>query len=223
MTAPTRPAVAYYRVSTSKQGASGLGLEAQQAMVLAYAHANALTITHSFKELESGKTKDRAQLTAALDQARRAGATLLIAKLDRLSRNVAFVSALMDSSVDFVAVDMPSANKLTIHIMAAMAEQEAGAISERTRAALAARKARGLTMGTPANFTPEARAQGPAVQRQAAMVAMRSAAAHARLLRERGDSLTAVAHSLNNAGFRTRQGKTWTATQVKRILERTAD
>ncbi len=220
MTAPTRPAVAYYRVSTSKQGASGLGLEAQTAMVLAYAEANALNITHSFTEVESGKTKDRAQLQAALDQARSSGAVLLIAKLDRLSRNVAFVSALMEARVDFIAVDMPTANKLTIHLMAAMAEQEAGAISERTKAALATRKARGLTMGTPANLTPAARAQGPAVQRQAAIDAMQQAAAFARVLRKEGDSLTAVAHSLNNAGFRTRQGKTWTATQVSRILKR---
>lgn len=223
MTLPTRPAVAYYRVSTTKQGASGLGLEAQTAMVLTYANANALAITDSFTEVESSKTKDRAQLTAALDRARSSGAVLLIAKLDRLSRNVAFVSALMEAKVDFIAVDMPTANKLTIHLLAAMAEQEAGAISERTKAALAARKARGLTMGTPANLTPQARAQGPAAQRQAAIDVMQQAAGLARVLRARGDTLRAIADHLNKDGFRTRQGKRWSATQVKRILDRTAD
>lgn len=220
MTLPTRPAIAYYRVSTAKQGISGLGLEAQQAMVSQYAAANGLIIVASFTEIESGRKRHRAQLEAALDAARRQRAVLLIAKLDRLSRNVAFTSALMDAGVDFVAVDMPTANRLTVHVMAAMAEQEAEAISTRTKAALAARKARGLPMGNPANLTPQAQALGPATQREAAIVATQQAAAFARMLRAQGNTLQAVATTLNASGFRTRQSGLWSPVQVKRMLDR---
>ncbi len=215
-----RAAIAYYRVSTQKQGASGLGLEAQETSVSAYAYINGLNIAETFTEVESGRKRNRPQLEAALAAAARLGAVLLIAKLDRLARNVAFISALMESGVDFVAVDMPEADRLTIHVMAAVAEREAQLISARTKAALAAKKARGLPLGNTANFTPESRAAGPAAQREAARIATQQPAAFARVLRERGDSLAAVADALNRAGFRTRRGAKWSATQVHRVLNR---
>ena len=213
-------AVAYYRVSTVKQGQSGLGLESQRAIVQGLVAARGLTLAAEFTEVESGRKKNRAQLEAALDQARRSGAVLLIAKLDRLARNVAFTSALMESGVEFIAADIPDANRMTLHVMAALAEQEAQLISERTKAALAARKARGLPLGHAANLTPAARARGPRAQREAAQVATRQASAFAVVLRQRGDTLLAIAERLNGTGFRTRQGGLWTPTQVKRILER---
>ena len=212
-------AVAYYRVSTAKQGQSGLGLEAQRAAVNAYALKGRLNVAAEFTEVESGKNKNRAQLQAALEYCRRTGARLLIAKLDRLARNVAFISALMESGVEFTAVDMPEADRLTLHVMAAVAEREAQLISTRTKAALAARKARGLTLGT-ANLTPERRALGPQAQREAARQANRQAAAFAQTLRGQGETLASIAQTLNGAGFTTRTGARWNATQVKRMLDR---
>ncbi|WP_343761582.1 recombinase family protein [Deinococcus depolymerans] len=220
MTTPTITAVAYYRVSTAKQGVSGLGLEAQRAAVQALAVSRGLSITAEFTEVESGRKVRRPQLEAALDAARRAGALLLIAKLDRLARNVAFTSALMDTSVEFMAADMPDANRMTLHVMAALAEHEARLVSERTRAALAARKARGLPVGHTQNLTPETRALGPAAQREAARVATQQVTAFASALRGQGDSLATIASKLNASGFRTRKGGLWASVQVKRILDR---
>ena len=140
--------IAYFRVSTKQQGASGLGLEAQKAAVENHAKANGLTILASYTEVESGKRADRPKLAAAIAHARRAKAKLIIAKLDRLARNVAFLSKLMDSGLDFLAVDNPNANRLTVHILAAVAEDEARRISERTKAALTAAKVRGTLLGS---------------------------------------------------------------------------
>src|SRR5438309_5478229 len=142
--------IAYYRVSTDKQGESGLGLEAQQEAVRRVARN--VVVLAEFTEVETAKksnTSNRPELQAAIEEAKRRSATLLIAKLDRLARNVYFISGLMESGVDFVAVDMPHANRLTIHILAAVAEHEREMISQRTRAALAAKKARGFTLGCP--------------------------------------------------------------------------
>ena len=141
--------VAYLRVSTDKQGRSGLGLEAQRAAVAAHVDGTRGQIVSEFVEVESGRRKDRPQLAAALDACRALRAILVIAKLDRLARNVAFVSNLMESGVEFVAADMPTVNRLTIHILAAVAEEEARMISARTKAALAAAKARGVRLGNP--------------------------------------------------------------------------
>lgn len=219
--APIQLAIAYYRVSTTKQGQSGLGLEAQEASVTTYAGALGLTITQTFTEVETGTRKrHRPQLEAALDAARRQGAVLLIAKLDRLARNVAFIANLMESGVQFTAVDMPNADRMTLQMFAAVAEREAGLISERTKAALAARKARGLTVGNISNMSAEARAAGPAAQQEAARIATRQSAAFAQALRKQGDTLDSIAHQLNSAGFLTRRGGLWSATQVKRVLER---
>ncbi|MEZ5584447.1 MAG: recombinase family protein [Candidatus Competibacteraceae bacterium] len=135
--------IAYYRVSTDRQGRSGLGLEAQQQAVAAFVAQRGGVLTENFIEIESGRKNNRPQLAAALSACRQHRATLVIAKLDRLARNVYFISGLLESGVDFVAVDMPEADKLTIHILAAVAEHEREMISQRTKAALQAAKARG--------------------------------------------------------------------------------
>src|SRR5712691_6826905 len=141
--------IAYLRVSTDKQGHSGLGIEAQRKAVSDYLDGGNWQLLAEHVEIESGKRSDRPQLTAALAHAKATGAMIVIAKLDRLARNVAFISNLMESGVEFVAVDMPMANRLTVHVLAAVAEHEREAISARTKAALAAAKARGQKLGNP--------------------------------------------------------------------------
>ena len=142
--------VAYYRVSTDRQGKSGLGLEAQREAVQSYLNGGSWTLAAEVTEVESGRRNDRPELDRALGLCRLYGATLVVAKLDRLARNVAFISKLMESGIDFVAVDFPQANRLTI--LSAVAEHEAAMISQRTRAALAAARARGVKLGNPANL-----------------------------------------------------------------------
>jgi DNA invertase Pin-like site-specific DNA recombinase len=141
--------VSYLRVSTDKQGRSGLGLEAQRAAVESYLNRGRWTLAAEYVETESGKRSDRPKLKAAMNHAKAVGATLVIAKLDRLARNLHFVTGLMESGIEFLAADNPHANRLTIHILAAVAEDEARRISERTKAALAAAKARGVKLGNP--------------------------------------------------------------------------
>src|SRR5271165_529755 len=140
--------IAYYRVSTKQQGESGLGLEGQETAVQSYARQIGATIKAAYVEVESGKVADRPELAKALAHARRSKATLCVAKLDRLARNVEFLARVMNSETDFVACDNPAANRLTLHIHAAVAEAEAKAISERTKAALSAAKARGTLLGS---------------------------------------------------------------------------
>src|SRR3954451_24854366 len=167
--------VAYYRVSTDRQGRSGLGLDAQRAAVTEYLNGGNWQLVAEFTEVESGRKNDRPKLAKALAACRRIGATLIIAKLDRLARNVAFVSNLMEAGVEFVAVDFPTANRLTIHILAAVAEHEREMISTRTKAALAAAKARGTRLGNPNGLSAEARTKGTAVgveKRKAAAAAL---------------------------------------------------
>ena len=139
--------VGYFRVSTEKQGRSGLGLDAQRAAVSAYVEHQRGKLLAEFTEVETGKRHDRPKLAEAMAVCRRERATLLIAKLDRLARNVAFIANLMEAGVPFIAVDMPYAEKLTLHIFAAMAEEEARRIAQRTKSALAAAKARGTVLG----------------------------------------------------------------------------
>ena len=150
-----KKAIAYYRVSTARQGESGLGLEAQRHAVSHFLELGQWELAAEFTEVESGKRKNRPQLNEALALCKKLKATLIIAKLDRLARNLHFVSGLMESSVDFVAVDNPTANRLTIQILAAVAEDEARRISERTKAALARAKARGTKLGTSAKALAE--------------------------------------------------------------------
>lgn len=218
--------VAYYRVSTKKQGMSGLGLEAQRAAVLDYAKRTGGTVAKEYVEVETGKRADRPELGKALAHARRSQALLCVAKIDRLARNVAFTSALMDSGVDFVACDNPTANRLTIHILVAVAEDEARRISERTKAALAAYIARGGRLGNPSNLTPAHAKRG----RVLAVQALKDKAdqAYADLYpvltakREEGLSLQAIADHLNSEGYVTRRGRPWNPMQVRAVLARGA-
>ena len=215
----SKQAIAYYRVSTQKQGISGLGLDAQRQSVTTYAKGR-YTIAAEFVEVESGKKADRAELTKALAMAKEVGAVLLIAKLDRLARNVAFTSALMASGVQFVAVDMPDANNLTIHIIAAIAEHERELISARTKAALEQAKKRGATLGTPENLTSEAREAGHETMRTAAKEAYKLTYGYVEMLRGNGLTFAAIADKLNSEGHATRNGKQFSPMTIKRILDR---
>ena len=215
----SKQAIAYYRVSTQKQGQSGLGLDAQRQSVTSYAKGR-YTIAAEFVEVESGKKADRAELTKALAMAKEVGAVLLIAKLDRLARNVAFTSALMASGVQFVAVDMPDANNLTIHIIAAIAEHERELISARTKAALEQAKKRGATLGTPDNLTNEGREAGHETMRTAAKEAYKLTYGYVEMLRGNGLTFAAIADKLNSEGHATRNGKQFSPMTVKRILDR---
>lgn len=215
--------VAYYRVSTKAQGASGLGLEAQEAAVHHFLRAGGLLLG-AYTDVESGTRKGNArpELARAIAHCRREKATLLIAKLDRLARNVAFVSNLMDNSIEFVAVDVPEANRLTLHILAAVAEAEAEAISARTKAALGAAKARGQRLGRPESLTQQVRLAGARAARQGAIDGYRNISHLVFGLRERGRSLREIAAHLNALGETTRDGKQFRPGTVHRILKRTA-
>ena len=173
-----------------------------------------------YTDIESGRKNNRPELLHALAHCRQTGATLLIAKLDRLSRNVAFIANLMESGVDFIAGDMPTANKFTLHIFAALAEQEREMISKRTREALWALKERGVRLGKPENLTLEARAKGTEVRIHNARTHEhnRKAAAIIGPLREKGWSYAKIAAELNRLGFTTRRGGKFQAMQVKRLV-----
>lgn len=218
--------VSYCRVSTQMQGSSGLGLEAQQKAIADYLNGGNWQLLGEFVEIESGKKNDRPKLGEALTRCRHTGATLIIAKLDRLARNVAFISSLMESKVDFVAVDFPQANRLTVHILAAVAEHEGKMISDRTKNSLAAAKARGRNLGNPQNMTPEGQAKGAKVGNE---IKRRQADAFAsewapviKKHQEEGRNLSQIAAKLNKDGILTARGKTgtWTAQAVKNVLMR---
>jgi DNA invertase Pin-like site-specific DNA recombinase len=225
--------VSYYRVSTRKQGASGLGLDAQKAAVRAFVKSQDGHVVRSFKEVESGKKSDdeRPELRKALAHAKRSGATVVVAKLDRLSRNVNFLSALMESGADFVCVDNPTATRLTLHVLAAVAEWEAQAISERTKAGLAEAKRRGVKLGSarPGHWDgrEEARLRGLAAGRvkAAATISRKFREGYSDLIpeittmREEGLSLQKIADRLNGDGHRTRRNAEFSKVQVSRILK----
>jgi len=220
---PTRPYFAYYRVSTQKQGTSGLGLEAQRAAARTFV-ADPAALRGEYVEIESGKKNHRPQLLAAIAAARQAGGVLLIAKLDRLSRNAGFIFTLCDAGVEFVCCDMPDANTLTVGLFAVLAQHERETISKRTKEALTAKKARGATLGTPANLTAEARQHGLAVRQQNAREhqANKQASRVATLLQVQGHNLTQITCELNEAGYRTRRGKAFHLATVRRLLVRAA-
>lgn len=224
--------VTYTRVSTQRQGQSGLGMEAQDTAIKGYAAAVNGEVAGAYTEVESGKRVDRPELAKAVAHAKRVKGRLVIAKLDRLARNVAFVSAIMESGVDFVACDNPHANRLTLHILAAVAEDEARRISERTTAALAAAKARGVKLGSarPGHWKgrEEARMRGMKAARAAAqeLFARQGAPAYgkalpiAREMHAAGESLQAIASKLNAKGISTPRGAEWKPMQVARLLKR---
>lgn len=220
--------IAYYRVSTARQGRSGLGLEAQQKAVADYLNGGNWKLLKEFTEIESGKLNARPELERALHQCKVTGAKLVIAKLDRLSRNAAFLLALRDSGVKFVCADVPDANNLTIGILALIAEHEREAISQRTREALAAAKRRGVRLGNPNGAAPLRRARKG---NKAAVSAIRQQAnEHAARLRPVLDdlraegitTLTGIAAALNDRGMQTPRGGTWHASSVRNLLGRIA-
>lgn len=233
----TAPFVSYLRVSTKEQGRSGLGLEAQREAVASFLAGHGGRLAHEFIEVESGKRTDRPKLAEALTMCRALGARLVVAKIDRLARNVHFVSGLMESGVDFVAADMPSVNRLTIHVLAAVAEEEARAISKRTKDALAASKARGTKLGgtryrketgeAVMTLTDETRAKAANARSQKAegraadilplVSTIRSEIGH-------DASLGAIARALTERGVKTPSGRAgaWSAVQVSRLLARSA-
>ena len=217
--------VAYYRVSTAQQDQSGLGLEAQRKTVLDYLNGGRWDLITSFTEVESGKRADRPELARALVACRLHRATLLIAKIDRLSRDAAFLLNLRDAGVDFVAADMPDANRMTVGIMAIIAEHERDAISIRTRQALAAAKARGRQLGSPGNLSTAGAVRGRILG--AAAVAARTVKRQADLnpvirtiMAEGRTSLHQIAAGLNERQVPASRGGAWTAVQVSRVLAR---
>lgn len=214
--------VAYYRVSTDRQGQSGLGLAAQKAAVRKYTGNCKSCIIAEFTEIETGTNKrKRTEIVKAIEAAKKHDAILIIAKLDRLARNVHFVSTLMESGVKFVACDMPEADPFTIHIFAALAEREAKLISERTRAALEARRKR-VGEWRVSNLDNEARARAWAANsRKAAQNENnRKASGYIEMLRQAGMSYAAIADKLNAEGFRTSRGKYFAPMTVKRLYDR---
>jgi DNA invertase Pin-like site-specific DNA recombinase len=227
--------VAYYRVSTKRQGQSGLGLEAQQSVVQQFATSTKSAILASYTEVESGKRNDRPKLTAAIAHARRSRATLVVAKLDRLSRNAGFLLTLQESGLPLVFCDLPGANEMTIGVMALVARQERQAISERTKSALQAAKARGLKLGSAreGHWTPERHQL-----RLAGLVHARQCSAESRgrmaravyadlipqlkELRQSGHSLQRIAAHLNQLGHSTSTGRSFQRQDVRLILKRSS-
>lgn len=218
--------VTYCRVSTDKQGRSGLGLEAQKAAIAAYAAQHKATIAGEFVEVESGRVNDRPQLQAALKLARVTGAKLVIAKLDRLSRDAAFLLNLQAFKVDFVACDMPEANELTVGLMAVIAQAESKMIGARTRAAMAAAKARGQVFGNPNGAEALRRAgkgNGASCEAQKAAALTRAhdlADTIADVEAQGHTTLAAIAAELNRRGIKTARGGMWHASSVANVRRR---
>jgi len=216
--------IAYLRQSTVKQQVSGLGIESQRAIIRRHVK-NESAILHEFVETETGKNNNRPMLMEALKLCREHKSVLICAKLDRLSRNVAFTSRLLESDVDIVFCDFPQANRLVLHILSSIAEYEAGLISARTRAALQAKKDRGAILGKPENLLknlPKAISNSVATNHRKALDNGNNqrAVALIRILRLSGQTYMRMAAELNEQGFRTSRGHSFQATQVKRLCER---
>lgn len=207
--------IAYYRVSTQRQGNSGLGLDAQKTMVRNYLKVDDILIDQ-FEEIESGKNDNRPQLLKAIEKSKSESATLLIAKLDRLSRSATFILLLKDSNIDFKCCDMPEADSVTIGIMAVLAQEERTLISKRTIAALQELKTKGVKLGKPENLTPEARQLGSETMRLKALQNENNRKATALIvsLRSTGKSYNKIANELNQSGFKTSRGCEFTSSQV---------
>lgn len=217
--------VAYYRVSTARQGRSGLGLEAQRQAVLEFLNGGRWRLVAEHTEVESGTVNDRPQLVRALAACRIHRATLVVAKLDRLSRDAAFLLNLKASGVRFTIAEMPEANELTVGLLAVLAQHERRLISERTKAALAAAKRRGVKLGNPRHLDRKARLKGTAASAVVRREAARQRAADlapivAELRREGAGSRRELARGLNEQGIPAPRGGEWSAVQVKRLLSR---
>lgn len=206
--------ISYLRVSTDRQGVSGLGLEAQRSAVDTYLKSVGGVLLNEFVEIESGGKRSRPILVKSISLCRDESATLIIAKLDRLARNVAFISSLMESGVDFLAVDSPYANKLMIHILAAFAEHEREQISERTRAALASARQRGVRLGA----NGENLARKYKQEAQAAAEGYRPGVQSA--MQNGAKTFAQIAAELNASGYRTRKGAAWKPGTTHRLLGR---
>lgn len=217
--------VAYYRVSTAKQGRSGLGLAAQRESVESYVGGAARRVAE-FTEVESGRKSDRPQLAKALRLCKATGAVLVVAKLDRLARDVAFLSNLMNSGVEFVAVDFPQANRLMIHVLAAVAEYESRMASDRTVVALQAAKARGQTLGNPNGAAALRRAQKGNAAAVATIKTLATERANTledmvRDIQAHGIcTLAGIAAELEARGAKTPRGGRWYPASVHRLLQR---
>lgn len=218
--------VAYYRVSTAKQGRSGLGLEAQEASVTSFLASRAADakLLATFTEVESGKRDDRPELAKAMERARLTGAALLIAKIDRLSRDVHFLTGLQKAGVRFVAADMPDANEMTVQIMVVVAQNERKAISARTKAALQAAKARGTRLGNP-NGAAHLRGlgNGAAIEVVKANATARANGLATTIREVRASGITSangIAKALNDQHIMTPRGGKWTARSVLNVTQR---
>lgn len=214
-----RPAIAYVRVSTAQQGKSGLGLEAQQAALARFAEAEGFTLAETFTEVETGKGADaldrRPQLAAALQAAKKAKAPIIVAKLDRLSRDVHFISGLMTHRTPFIVAELGAdADPFMLHLYAALAEKERRLISQRTKAALAALKERGEKGGGGLN------AKGIANRDEAKQFAETLRTALAEVQAGGATSLRSIATALNDRGIATARGDKWNAVQIRRVLDR---
>ncbi len=214
--------ISYYRVSSKHQGISGLGLEAQKTTVKHFLSPNDKLI-EEYEEIETGKSNTREQLSSAIAQCQETASTLIIAKLDRLSRNVAFISRLMETNIEFVACDMPQATRFTLHIFAALAEQEAKFISERTISALSELKRNGIKLGNPKNLTDSARKKGTqTIIKNAANNPHNKMATLAIVGMRENENLSYrnIAEQLNNNDYKTSRGKKFTASQVLILYNR---
>lgn len=221
----TKRAVAYIRVSTGKQGASGLGIEAQRDAIARFATAEGFEIAAEFVEIETGKGTDaldrRPQLATALTMARKAKCPVLVAKLDRLSRDVAFISGLMAQRVPFVVAEMGAdADPFLLHIYAALAEKERAMIAERTKMALAAKKAKGVNLGNRTNL-PKAQVKGAEANRAGADAFAANVLPVIQQIQAAGaTTYRAIAEAMNTRGIRTARGGAWYATTVRNLMER---
>lgn len=216
--------VSYYRVSRKEQLLSGLGLSAQRTAVEKYVISQNGKIIGDYTEIETGTNKkERVEIQKAIQQAKDEGAILVIAKLDRLARNVSFVSSLMEAGIEFLAVDMPSANNFTIHIFSALAQQEAELISSRTRLALDELRKSGFALGNPKNLNDDARAKGLKAIKQNAINNDRNRQAQSVILscKEKGMSYREIAKYLNELNFKTRYGNQFLAPTVHQLYSRT--
>jgi DNA invertase Pin-like site-specific DNA recombinase len=214
--------VSYIRVSTVRQGQSGLGLSAQRTAVDAFCRANDYELLEEFKEVESGRKNDRPVLQTALAFAKEHGAILVIARLDRLARNVAFIANLMEVNVEFRACDLPFANKFVLHVMSAVGQQQAEAISKTTKDALADAKRDGKLLGASNpkchSWTSDDRRKAVETRRAKAATDYANVLPHVRQMRQDGLSLAAIVQRLDEGSFKPRKAKAWNAMTVSRLL-----